>query len=120
MDNEGFAYSAQVCFQIVPSRYRSWVQTAIGVGASFSAVTALLGMGKFGAVVSSLFHVELLSFIPGAAINADPVDGWRWIFRSSLIGNVIITIGFFVFYKVSHRDQSHLHLTCTQIQTRPT
>lgn len=53
-------------------------------------------MGFFGVFVA------LMS--TGAAMAADPVNGWRWVWRTQLICNGIILIGIAVVYRVSIRD----------------
>ena len=34
----------------------------------------------------------------GAAITADPANGWRWVFRTKLIMECLIIIGFAALY----------------------
>ncbi|GFZ47214.1 hypothetical protein JCM24511_04957 [Saitozyma sp. JCM 24511] len=65
--------------EVVPARYRSIVQ---GINTS---------MGFFGVFVA------LMS--TGAAMAADPVNGWRWVWRTQLICNGIILIGIAVVYR---------------------
>jgi hypothetical protein len=47
----------------------------------FSSIPALLGMA--------------------AATGNDPVNGWRWIFRTQLVISAIVLIGFVLVYRVS-------------------
>lgn len=37
----------------------------------------------------------------GAACNANPVDGWRWVFRVMLMFAALLLIGFGALYHVS-------------------
>lgn len=46
----------------------------------------------------------------GAAIQNDPVDGWRWIWRTALIMNAVILLGFTFFYFPPPRTISNLSL----------
>lgn len=54
---------------------------------SSAAVIALIGMGR--------------------ATAADPVNGWRWVFRTLLIFDAICLIGFGLFYHPPPRTVSH-------------
>lgn len=42
----------------------------------------------------------------GAAVNADPLNGWRWVFRIFLIQNGIILLGILIFYHPPARTVS--------------
>jgi hypothetical protein len=37
-----------------------------------------------------------------AATGNDPVNGWRWIFRTQLVLSAIVFIGFALIYRVGH------------------
>jgi hypothetical protein len=50
--------------------------------AGLSSIPALLGMA--------------------AATGNDPVNGWRWIFRTQLVLSAIVFIGFALIYRVRH------------------
>ncbi|BGP55451.1 hypothetical protein JCM8202v2_003055 [Rhodotorula sphaerocarpa] len=63
-----------VASEVMPGVYRTWAQSALNCSAAVSAVIALVGMA--------------------AACNADPVNGWRWIFRMLLIYPVLLLLGF--------------------------
>ncbi|GAA5854279.1 hypothetical protein JCM9279_005106 [Rhodotorula babjevae] len=76
--------------EIMPSVYRAWSQTIVNAVASCASVIALIGMG--------------------AAIQNDPVDGWRWIWRTALILNAVILLGFTFFYFPPPRTISNLSL----------
>lgn len=49
--------------------------------------------------VSSCASVIALVAMSAATI-ADPVDGWRWVFRTHLLFNGILLIGFALLYHV--------------------
>ncbi|KAK4057264.1 hypothetical protein OIO90_001761 [Microbotryomycetes sp. JL221] len=64
--------------EILPSNQRAHVQTAVNWVAGLASIAALIGMG--------------------AANQNDPVNGWRWVFRTLLILDAVILIGFAAFY----------------------
>ncbi|KAK4057263.1 hypothetical protein OIO90_001760 [Microbotryomycetes sp. JL221] len=64
--------------EIIATRYRAHVQTAISWLSGLASILALIGMG--------------------AANENDHADGWRWVFRTLLILNAIIFLGFAAVY----------------------
>ena len=85
--------------EVMPSRYRAHVQTGMSWFSGLSSIPALIGMGKIPASMSKL--LLLTSCKQGAAIKADPISGWKWVFRTQLITNGIICVGFLLLYHVS-------------------
>lgn len=73
--------------EIVPSRNRPYVQMFVNAVSGLSCLPALLGMG--------------------AAEVIDPVEGWRWIFRSVLIMSGILLLGFGFLYHPPPRTIQH-------------
>lgn len=53
--------------------------------------------GRFSPSVSSAAAVIALIGM-GRATAADPVNGWRWVFRTMLLYDGILLLGFFFFY----------------------
>jgi hypothetical protein len=43
---------------------------------------------------------RLTPFFAAAASQADPVNGWRWVFRTMLLFDGILLLGFGFFYHV--------------------
>ncbi|BGP57389.1 hypothetical protein JCM8202_005031 [Rhodotorula sphaerocarpa] len=76
-----------VASEVLPSVYRAYAQTVVNVVSSSAAVIALIGMGR--------------------ATAANPIDGWRWIFRALLIMDGILLGGFLFFYHPPPRTVSH-------------
>ncbi|KAM0789204.1 hypothetical protein ACM66B_000049 [Microbotryomycetes sp. NB124-2] len=76
--------------EVVPSVYRAYVQTAINWVGGLASIIALIGMG--------------------AATQNDGVNGWRWVFRTLLILDAIILIGFAAFYFPPPRTASRASL----------
>ncbi|KAG0663204.1 hypothetical protein C6P46_002793 [Rhodotorula mucilaginosa] len=76
-----------VASEVLPSVYRAYAQTIVNVVSSSAAVIALIGMGR--------------------ATAADPVNGWRWVFRTLLIFDAICLLGFVFFYHPPPRTVSH-------------
>ncbi|KPV74788.1 uncharacterized protein RHOBADRAFT_53726 [Rhodotorula graminis WP1] len=76
--------------EIMPSVYRAWSQTIVNTVACLASVIALIGMGS--------------------AIQNDPIDGWRWIWRTALIMNGVLFLGFAFFYFPPPRTISNLSL----------
>lgn len=72
--------------EVMPSRYRAVVQTVLIAVSGLMSFPALVGMGA-------------------ATVN-DPVNGWRWVFRTLTIMNGILVIGFALFYNVSPKSSS--------------
>ncbi|GAA5869827.1 hypothetical protein JCM8547_005853 [Rhodosporidiobolus lusitaniae] len=68
-----------VAGEVLPSIYRAYSQTVVNAVASVASVLALIAMGR--------------------ATAADPVDGWRWIWRTQLIMDGILFFGFLLVYK---------------------
>ncbi|KAM0789205.1 hypothetical protein ACM66B_000050 [Microbotryomycetes sp. NB124-2] len=64
--------------EVLPTKYRAHVQTAINWISGLASIVALIGMG-------------------GATQN-DPVNGWRWVFRTLLVINGLVFLGFAAFY----------------------
>ncbi|KAH8658501.1 major facilitator superfamily domain-containing protein [Xylariales sp. PMI_506] len=64
--------------EVVPSIYRSHVQTWVNWFSGFGAIVALLPIT--------------------AAVNNDPINGWRWVFRMQLIINGVLLVGFAALY----------------------
>ncbi|GAA6037989.1 hypothetical protein JCM8097_009528 [Rhodosporidiobolus ruineniae] len=67
-----------VAGEVMPSVYRAYAQTIVNACASTASVIALIAMGQ--------------------ACSADPVNGWRWIWRVQLIMSGILFFGFLFFY----------------------
>ncbi|GJN88262.1 hypothetical protein Rhopal_001227-T1 [Rhodotorula paludigena] len=88
MGISGIMYA--VAGEVMPSVYRAYSQTVVNVVASTASVIALIAMG--------------------AAMSADPLNGWRWIWRTALIMNGILLIGFTFFYFPPPRTVSNLTL----------
>jgi hypothetical protein len=99
-DNSSVGTMFAVPSEVMPSRYRAHVQTGMSWFSGLASVPALVGMGKIRALTETLSFC-LYPFSPGAAINADPINGWKWVFRTQLITNGIIAVGFFLLYHVS-------------------
>lgn len=76
--------------EVVPSRYRSMVQGFLSFFSIGGAYVALLGMG--------------------AATSNDPENGWRWIWRTQLVCNGVMIIGFALFYFPPPRTISNLSI----------
>lgn len=74
--------------EVVPSRYRSIVQGFLSIISGGGAYAALLGMG--------------------AATSADTVNGWRWVWRTQLVCNGVLILGFAIFYNPPPRTKSDL------------
>ena len=68
-----------VASEVLPSYYRSHVQTFVNWVSGLASILALIGTG--------------------AAVNADHDNGWRWCFRITLILSAITLIGFAWLYK---------------------
>lgn len=85
--------------EVMPSRYRAHVQTGMSWFSGLSSIPALIGMGK--RPTWKPFVPLLTSYHKGAAIKADPISGWKWVFRTQLITNGIICVGFLLLYHVS-------------------
>ncbi|KAH8083141.1 major facilitator superfamily domain-containing protein [Filobasidium floriforme] len=74
--------------EVLPSKYRSHAQTAVNCLAGLSSIPALLGMA--------------------AATGNDPVNGWRWIFRTQLVLSAIVFIGFALIYRPPPRTVEYV------------
>ncbi|BGO92385.1 hypothetical protein NBRC10512_005070 [Rhodotorula toruloides] len=72
--------------EIVPAVWRAWVQTGLNFSASVGGIVALMGMG--------------------AATKADPINGWRWVFRTLLIMDGLLLLGFTAFYHPPPRTET--------------
>ncbi|KAK4051413.1 hypothetical protein OIV83_002897 [Microbotryomycetes sp. JL201] len=76
--------------EVIPSVYRAHVQTAVNWVGGLASIAALIAMG--------------------AATQNDPVNGWRWVFRTLLILDAIVLIGFAAFYFPPPRTVSRASL----------
>ncbi|KAJ9120896.1 hypothetical protein QFC22_002831 [Naganishia vaughanmartiniae] len=74
--------------EVMPSRYRAHVQTGMSWFSGLASVPALIGMG--------------------AATKMDPINGWKWVFRTQLIVNGIICLGFLLIYHPPPRTQTFI------------
>ncbi|KAK4051412.1 hypothetical protein OIV83_002896 [Microbotryomycetes sp. JL201] len=82
--------------EVLPSRIRAHVQTAVNWVSGLASIVALIAMG--------------------AATQNDPVNGWRWVFRTLLILNGLIFIGFAAFYFPPPRTAKRVSLM-TKLRT---
>ncbi|GAA6018948.1 hypothetical protein JCM10207_009210 [Rhodosporidiobolus poonsookiae] len=82
-----------VAGEVMPSAYRAYSQTIVNVAASTASVLALIAMG--------------------AATHDDALNGWRWIWRTPLIINGVLLIGFACLYfpppRTVHQHTSFMH-----------
>ncbi|KAM0750503.1 MFS general substrate transporter [Meredithblackwellia eburnea MCA 4105] len=76
-----------IASEVLPSAWRSHAQTFVNAVSSISAVIALIGMGE--------------------ASSADAVNGWRWVFRTALMLDGILLLGFGFFYHPPPRTPGH-------------
>ncbi|SGY34004.1 BQ5605_C002g01577 [Microbotryum silenes-dioicae] len=67
-----------VASEVLPSNYRAYAQTVVNGVSSIASVIALIAMSQ--------------------AVSADPLNGWRWIFRTSLIFDGLLLLGFGFLY----------------------
>ncbi|KAF4556637.1 Efflux pump-like protein 4 [Elsinoe fawcettii] len=67
-----------VASEVIPGAYRAYGQTIVSWFSGLASLVALLPIG--------------------AAINADPTNGWRWVFRIKLIMECLVVIGFASIY----------------------
>ncbi|BGP71293.1 hypothetical protein NBRC10513v2_004662 [Rhodotorula toruloides] len=67
-----------IASEVTPSVYRAWVQSVVNLASSTAAILALIAMT--------------------AASQADAVNGWRWVFRTMLLFDGILLLGFGFFY----------------------
>jgi hypothetical protein len=90
----------------MPSRYRAHVQTGMSWFSGLASVPALIGMGMCRHTlriprVSNRYLTKLFLTNSGAATKMDPINGWKWVFRTQLIVNGVICLGFLLIYHVS-------------------
>ncbi|THX01120.1 MFS general substrate transporter [Aureobasidium pullulans] len=67
-----------VASEVIPGAYRAYGQTIVSWVSGLSSLVALLPIG--------------------AATTADPVNGWRWVFRIKFMLECLIVIGFAALY----------------------
>lgn len=101
MGISGIMYA--VAGEVMPSVYRAYSQTVVNVCVLCSATSRGKGGGTdlddaLDSVASTASVIALIAM--GAAMSADPLNGWRWIWRTALIMNGILLIGFTFFYFV--------------------
>jgi len=70
-----------VASEVLPGAYRAYGQTIVSWVSGLSSLIALLPIG--------------------AATTADPVNGWRWVFRIKFILECLVIIGIAALYFVS-------------------
>lgn len=70
-----------VASEVLPGAYRAYGQTIVSWVSGLSSLVALLPIG--------------------AATTADPVNGWRWVFRIKFILECLVIIGIAALYFVS-------------------
>lgn len=99
MGISGIMYA--VAGEVMPSVYRAYSQTVVNVYVLFLLIE-LEGepdpRDGLDSVASTASVIALIAM--GAAMSADPLNGWRWIWRTALIMNGILLIGFTFFYFV--------------------
>lgn len=71
-----------VASEVIPGAYRAYGQTIVSWVSGLSSLVALLPIG--------------------AATAADPVNGWRWVFRIKFILECLVIIGIAALYFVSN------------------
>jgi hypothetical protein len=68
-----------------------------------ASVPALIGMGMYRYTfrMRESSNEALSLRLSGAATKMDPINGWKWVFRTQLIVNGVICLGFLLIYHVS-------------------
>jgi MFS family permease len=70
-----------VASEVIPGAYRAYGQTIVSWVSGLASLIALLPIG--------------------AATAADPVNGWRWVFRIKFILEILVVVGFAALYFAS-------------------